>query len=374
VIDQHRAAATLRELVQTIYTSEECLRLRQKPQRPLPQPFTDALAPVPSEVYRGYAMDDREHIAALAHHVPPMAGVYTDCFGQRFHPAYHPAVADWLGQASTALPFPDDKHLSGGIEYAAAALALAAAHGQPQFTVVELGAGFGPWTGFFGLMAKQLGFARLNLAAFEADAGRFAQLRQHLALNGLVPASANTQGDDGRTHWQLFNAAAWWQDGSVFWPANANPLDAGMRAEASNSATADYRGRASALSKIPALDIATALAHLPPIDIAHIDLQGSEAELIPRQITFLNSTVRSLFIGTHSRQIEGDLMTLLYAQNWMLVREKPCRFALATHTPLLDGRTTADGGQYWVNRNPAIAFGHDPGWHLKRSDAPALPL
>lgn len=306
----------------------------------------------PEEIYRGYEAEDAGRLAVLVvKPATPAEGFYVDCFGQRFDPAHQPAIADRLGRVSTALPLPGDGHLSDGIEYAAAALAFEAARGRDRFSAVELGAGWGPWTTFFGLSAQALGFKRIQLTAFEADAKRFAQLREHLAQNELVAADAAAEGDDGTLSWQLVNAAAWWQNETLLWPDHDNPLDAGMRAESLGDAppAGDYRGHASGFRQIPAFDIVEKLSGAAPIDVLHIDIQGSEAELVPKAMDFLNAQVRSMFIGTHSRKIEGDLMELLFEQGWQLLREKPCRFDHYSTAPTLAGRTVADGGQYWKN-------------------------
>ena len=352
VIAEHTAAASFQQVVQTIYQSEECQRVATQTAIRRLRAF-DTKSVRPSEIYRGYLEEDRPRLAALAALSVPavVEGFYVDCFGHRFHPLYQQAIHDRIGQVSEVLPLPGDRHLSEGIEYAAAALALESAQGRDTFCAVELGAGFGPWTAFFGLMAGRLGFQHIHLAAFEADAGRYRQLRSHLAHNGVVAADAPAQGSEAAIHWQLHNAAAWWQDTTVRWPDNHNPRDAGMRAEAASAPDrqSDYRGRETTYIDIPALDVAKALHGLPPIDLLHIDIQGSEAELIPRLLEFLNTRVRAVFIGTHSRKIEGDLMALLYGARWQLLREKPCRFDCQRTTDDLDGRTTADGAQYWIN-------------------------
>lgn len=353
VIAQHCSVDDLRKLVEIVYGSTECRQLlaRKERRRLKARGVLDQAAPLTNEIYRGYRPEDRERLAALVAG-PALAvdGYYVDRFGQRFDPAYHPVIADRLGQVAEVLPLPADGHLAGGIEYAAVALAFEAARGQSTFTVAELGAGFGPWVTLCGLTARRLGFQQVRLAAFEADTGRYTQLRRHLACNGLVPVDAAAQGSDGSMTWRLFNAAAWWQDGHVWWPADSDPRDAGMRAEASGYARHDYRGQAQRLTEIPALDVATALAAWPVIDLLHIDVQGSEAELVPHLLPFLSARVRSMFIGTHSRKIEGDLMALLYDNGWNLLREKPCRFNPTQGDVSLDGRTTSDGAQYWVNR------------------------
>jgi hypothetical protein len=306
---------------------------------------------IPNEIYPGYEPEDAARVAALIV-APPQAaaGFYVDCFGQRFDPAYQQAIANRVGLVSQQPPFPDDGHLSEGVEYAAAALAFEAARGRRRFAAAELGAGWGPWTTFFALTARALGFKDISVAAIEADAGRFTQMRGHLANNDVVAKTAADQGQSDGLRWKLYNAAAWWCNETLLWPDTGDAQDSGMRAESTaDSSETDYRGFKTGFREIPAIDIAEALADLGPFDILHIDIQGSEIDLIPNSIEFLEAQVRSMFVGTHSRKIEGDLMSFLFARGWQLLREKPCKFLCDSAAPTLPGRTTVDGGQYWLN-------------------------
>ena len=58
-----------------------------------------------------------------------------------------------------------------------------------------------------------------------------------------------------------------------------------------------------------------------------------------------------MFIGTHSRKIEGDLIEFCNQQGWTLLRERPCQFYSQAKAPTLAGSTHHDGGQFWINDN-----------------------
>ena len=88
------------------------------------------------------------------------------------------------------------------------------------------------------------------------------------------------------------------------------------------------------------------------IDFLHMDVQGSEYELISSEIEWLSQNVRSIMLATHSRIIEGAAMDLLGNAGWTLRREKPCRFRLTDDQTSWAGRTEADGSQHWLNLNP----------------------
>jgi hypothetical protein len=220
-------------------------------------------------------------------------------------------------------------------------LRSSSAAGRTTFSAVELGAGWGPWTTFLALCAERAGFTTINLAAFEADRARFDVLEKHLALNGVTAERYNVS---------LFRAAAWWRDETMYWPLNAGVLDAGLAVAGGwRRPSHDYRGVPLDFEKIKARSIAGALADFPPIDFLHVDIQGGEWELISRSLGYLSARVRSMFVGTHSRKIEGDLIDLLRVNGW-LMRERPCRFR--TELPraaTLVGETYHDGGQFWRN-------------------------
>lgn len=312
-------------------------RVARKLRSLLAPPPPPPVAPADYDIFRGYFPEDEQRVARLLAHPEPVRGVYVDAFGVKVDPTYCPWVR--AGEIEGGPPFPSS-YLSDGIEFAAAAIALEMAAGRPAFTAVELGAGWGPWTSFAALCAKRAGFTTINLAAFEADRGRFEVMQRHLALNGV---------DDKHFRLKTFCAAAWWRDETLYWPRGADTQDAGLQATSGERPTHDYRGKAFEYDEIPALSMVTALADFPPIDFLHIDIQGSEWDLIAHAIDYLSSRVRTMFIGTHSRKIEGDLIDFLRQRDWMLLRERPCRFYNTERTTTLVGQTYRDGGQFWRN-------------------------
>jgi FkbM family methyltransferase len=292
-----------------------------------------------SEVFKGYLPEDIERVGRLIRHdLQPDPHAYTDVFGMKVDPAYCPWVV--AGTVGTQPPFPADVYGADGIEFAAAATALEMAAGRPAFTAVELGAGWGPWTTLMGLFAQRAGFKYVNLVAFEADSVRFESMRRHLALNRIK---------EGPFKVSLHRAAAWWRDETLFWPVESSGFDAGMAAVSGQRPSADYRGKETQFEEVTGRSISAALSGFPRIDFLHIDVQGSEWDLISRSMDFLDSTVSCLFVGTHSRKIEGDLIDFMRTRGWLLIREKPCQFYTIAAAPTLVGQTYRDGGQFWRN-------------------------
>ena len=304
------------------------------------------MTPDDPDRFSGTLPEDEPRVARLMAPAPtPETGLYVDAFGVRVDPSY----CNWVtaGTVGTEPPFPHGYH-GDAIEYAAAALALESAAGRTAFTAVELGAGWGPWTTFIARCAERAGFATINLAAFEADRARFAVLERHLAINGITADRFNVR---------PVCAAAWWRDETLHWPVTANALDAGLAPVSGwRRPRHDYRGLPLDFEKVQGRAIASVLKDFPPIDFLHVDIQGGEWELISRSLDFLSARVRTMFVGTHSRKIEGDLIALLRDNQWQLMRERPCRFRTALpRAATLAAETYHDGGQFWRNEREIAA-------------------
>lgn len=100
-----------------------------------------------NQVYLGVQLSDLQLFDKYS--VPdaqPRPGFYTDFSGVRTRLSYFGIDSHPAEQQIGAVPFPDDALHAEAIEYLAAIVALEQA--QESFTVVELGAGYGPWLVF----------------------------------------------------------------------------------------------------------------------------------------------------------------------------------------------------------------------------------
>ena len=303
---------------------------------------------VEDEIYRGYELEDLDRVAALEDPGRTAAeGFIVDYFGTRTSVARAPWLAHRGGEVIRRLPFPDDGFLADGIEYAAMALALEHA-GRDRFTFLEVGAGWGPWTALAGVLGRRLGFRRVDTIGIEADRARFRMMQSHLHDNGLLKRPDALSDRVGAVHVRAIRAAGWWRDETLFFPSNASPDDAGLAVTTTGSAE-DYRGQRFEHEEVPAVSIPALCAKFPVVDYMHIDIQGAEWDLVSKALAFFNGKVRMMLVGSHSRKIEGDLIDLLYRNNWLLFREKPCRFWGMARSPTLVGLTAKDGAQLWRN-------------------------
>jgi hypothetical protein len=84
----------------------------------------------------------------------------------------------------------------------------------------------------------------------------------------------------------------------------------------------------------------------------HWDVQGAERQLAEACGEFLNSRVRYLFVGTHSRAIEGRLLEIFFERKWDLLYQAPCHFIYDLNKPTLEGMGQTDGEMFLRNPNP----------------------
>lgn len=295
------------------------------------------------QVYAGYAAED---LAIFEEFRDPAAraqpGFVVDFLGGRIRvSSLWPSARTHDGQL-LALPVPADYHAEA-IEWIGLLKSVKTA--VAQYVAMELGAGFGPWSIAGGLAARRRGIANIRLCAVEADPQHFRSLRQNFLDNGFDPASHT-----------MIEAAVGVAAGEARWPALADSSgDWGSRPIIGDGdrdqPVQDHRGvtfaDTIAVKIVPVLDL---IRREPSWDLVHIDVQGTEADLVRSALDELNQRVHWLVIGTHSRKIDGDLIELLGGAGWLLEHEKPAKFVFQPGAATLEAMTILDGTQVW--RNP----------------------
>lgn len=303
----------------------------------------------PLQVYAGYEAQDLSLLKKFAT-VTAATGIdhYTDGFGVKTLYECVPFVKpESLDIRRLGLPVPDDGFHAEAIEYVAVTDALHRLLGGASFCAVEIGAGWAPWIAVAGVIGRQQGIKQIKLVGVEASSQRFPLMRRHLETNGLrPPGAAGEDAQCGTVFTRLFNGAVWTHDGVIWFP-ETDVADMGAAATPADGPT-DYRGAEVANKSIACRKLNTLLQDLGVVDFMHIDIQGSELELLQDQIDWVSANVRTLMIATHSRSIEGKLIDLLFSKGWQLHREKPCRVDWYKNCSLT-GKTIVDGSQYWLN-------------------------
>jgi FkbM family methyltransferase len=232
------------------------------------------------------------------------------------------------------IPSGGDGVYGGYAEYASFLTAIEQTPYRSSFTAIELGAGWGPWISGIGKVCQRMGFADIHLVGVEADEEKCALMRQHMARNGLAA--------------KVIHAAAWHEDTMLKFPV-IHRQDHGAAASTEPNAK-DYRGIAQSYVDVPGLSLKTICEGPPVIDYMHWDIQGAELALAESHSELLNSRVRFLFIGTHSRPIEGGLIEFFFRHQWDVLLQHPCDFTYDRLKPEIAGMTTTDGEIF--ARNP----------------------
>jgi hypothetical protein len=270
------------------------------------------------------------------------AGCFTNWLGLRTEAGLFGAADRLNDRIFPALPENDDGVYGGYLEYASLLTAIESVPEPERFVAIELGAGWGPWISAVGVVCRRLGFRNIILRGVEADEARTDFMRRHLARNGLM----DQPGIDCR----VIAGAAWTEDTMLHFPI-VDPRDHGGAASV-GADERDYRGGQPRYSAVPGLSLPTICQGLDLIDYMHWDIQGAELAVAKSAADFLNAHVRYLFIGTHSRPIEGGLIAFFYEQQWDVVAERPCAFTYNRLVPSLEGMTTTDGDLFL--RNPRL--------------------
>ena len=276
----------------------------------------------PVEVVKRHAVPD----------LKPDPDHVTNFLGVKVAPKFFPGLLDgWEGRIDPP-PLPANWHADVA-EWGVALRAVDMA--TDTYRVVELGCGWGCWLLNTGVAAKRAGLS-VELIGVEGDLGHVRFAHEAMKTNGISEEEYRivlgvAAASHGKALFPSGESGASWGNAPVF------------------GATPEQIGEAEASGSHDILEMFTLedLALREPIDLLHIDIQGGETDYVRENIESLNRLVRRMVIGTHSRQIEGELMAFLLAAGWQLEIERPAIFILPEGRP----HVTVDGLQGWVNPN-----------------------
>jgi FkbM family methyltransferase len=263
----------------------------------------------------------------------PHPDYLTNYLGVRIDPRFLPGILDGRAGEVEGIPVPSNWHADMA-EWAAALRAVELA--RKHFTMVELGCGWGCWINNTGVAAKAVGLT-VDLIGVEGNAEQLAFAREAYELNGF-----------DSTQVTLRHGIAAESSGSALFPRRVKrgtewgsaPVFARTEAERAAAVAAGTH------EEVPMVALNELLGERVRVDLLHLDIQGGEADLIESSRGVLDQRVAYLVIGTHSREIEGRLLTNLLRGSWQLEVERPAILDLEGNAPA----TTIDGVQGWRNR------------------------
>jgi FkbM family methyltransferase len=220
------------------------------------------------------------------------------------------------------------------------------------YTFVELGAGYARWTVLAHFIAARFFGLTTRLICVEPEPTHYQWAVENFLANGLRPRDhvlleGAVAGDDGHVFFQVGDPAVWYGQSIVaevrpglrervlakcrsLWPKKG-PVDA-----------AGERGKKC----VKAYSLRSLLEPARYADIIHMDIQGSEHEVLAGAIRVINEKVKRLHIGTHGPAIEAHLHALLGENGWTCLRNYPGQGRHATEFGEMDFE---DGIQTWVN-------------------------
>jgi FkbM family methyltransferase len=250
--------------------------------------------------------------------------------GERTSPQFYAGIQPSpVGQVVPKLPSFDDHYP----EWVFLLESMVALRDRQMVTLVELGAGWGPWLARGRLALGSINSsARVRLLGVEANRRHHDFLVSHLAVNCRPEDEIHTEfaavGDTDGTAW--------------FDLQSEGNNDYGRKP---STKAADGSGK-STLEAIPSRSLATLLGGFDRVDYLTIDIQGAEGSVVPGAMDLLRQRVRFLQIETHSPEIDRLIAECMQQAGWQVRFQFP--FHRVCKTPW--GLIRMEGGSHaYVN-------------------------
>ena len=216
-----------------------------------------------------------------------------------------------------------------------------------QFTMIELGAGYGRWVARAAAALRQITPLPFKLVAVEPEPTHFRWLREHLRSNGVNPAAhelieAAVTAEGRRVPFYVGNPSGWYGQAVAEAPSRGFFRRMGRFVRSLGSRTSAE----VSIAWVPSVALREILERHPRVDLIDLDLQGAEAEVLASAIDAIDRQVRRVHVGTHSKQIEKSLRDLFSVRGWILLNDYAC--LSLNQTPFGEIRFE-DGVQTWLN-------------------------
>lgn len=276
-----------------------------------------------------------------------------DFIGGVFHKDY---LADFAEPDELDIPSPEPPYNEEYFEWIDLLESVDAA--AERFVFIELGAGYGRWSTRAFLAARQLGLRDVKIIAVEAEPHYARVIPKVFSDNGMPEESyrvvhgAIAPKDDGRvfivqhpTEHEQHVPFKWY--GQMLQPPTWRPAPNEMPGDAL------YDGyevvpvdEGWGGIKVPIVTLEQVLRDEDHVDLIDMDIQGEERRVVATNVDLLSERAKKLHIGTHDRDIDQGLLTVLSNAGWI------CRRAYLWNskadTPFGEIEFQ-DGVQTWIN-------------------------
>ncbi|WP_050604583.1 FkbM family methyltransferase [Ruegeria sp. 6PALISEP08] len=259
-------------------------------------------------------------------------GLITNFRGVRIEPRVMPSILEPLAGSVEAIPDPGNWHADIA-EWAAALLSVKEASGT--YRIIELGCGWACWLNNMGFVAKKRGL-NVDLIGIEGDGSHLANAERTFQLNGFNP-----------DEFRLVNGVAASKEGIALFPKFEKAHE-NWGAEPIFYPNEEILAKARAKGNYTELDCYTLenLSNGEAVDLLHIDIQGSELDFVRNNFDSIEKLVKRVFIGTHSRYLEGALQEFFLSKGWKIEMDRP-----VIHT-LIQGRPQIETDGVLLFKNP----------------------
>jgi len=245
---------------------------------------------------------------------------------------------DWAGVGRKPVLPPFDEEYFEWID-----VMEAVTRAEGEFTMIELGAGYGRW------LVRAVAALRIanpmpyRLAGVEAEPTHFQWLGEHLTDNEvdlerswLIMAAIS--GDAGRVPFHVGNPREWYGQAMaqgikrIGWLWNVWNVMMGRKDRT--------------LRWVKSVTLTEILDRFEKVDLIDLDVQGAEADVLESAPAELDHKVARLHIGTHSHEIEDRLRRLFGRLGWRRLNDYACLAKSETPYGTIE---FGDGVQTWLN-------------------------
>jgi FkbM family methyltransferase len=255
----------------------------------------------------------------------PSPEVVTNFLGVKTDANVMPSILTPLLGTKEAFPAPGNWHADIA-EWAAALKSVNEASGT--YRIIELGCGWGCWLNNTGVAAKSRGL-KVELMGIEGDPYHLKSAERTLALNGF-----------NKEEYRLFHGVAAPKEGHALFPRLAQDGET-WGAEPifyPDEHTREKMVKQGTHFELPCIPL-NKISNGHPVDLLHIDIQGAELSFVQENFADIQSAVRRILIGTHSRFLEGALIDFFLNHGWLQEMDRPVIIELRGGKPvtLIDG-------------------------------------